>query len=87
MAALKDYWWLATAILASIGYIVVTAIKAHDLVRRLSTVEARQAKEREDIAMLLQAQFATLDGLKQLNCNGAVSKAHETMQQYVLSRH
>ncbi len=87
MSALKDYWWLATALLTAAGLIVSAAVKAHDLLRRLSMVEARQAKEREDIAMLLQAQFATLDGLKQLHCNGAVSKTHETMQQYVLSRH
>ena len=87
MSALKDYWWLVTTLLTAAGFIVSAAVKAHDLLRRLSRVEARQAKEREDIAMLLQAQFATLDGLKQLNCNGAVSKTHETMQRYVLSRH
>lgn len=87
MDILKDYWWLITAILAAVGYIASTAIKAHDLLRRLTYVEQRQVKEREDIAMLLQAQFATLDGLKQLNCNGTVTKTHETMQQYVLSRH
>lgn len=87
MSVIQDYWWLLTAILAAAGYIVTAALKAHDLLRRLQTVEERQNREREDIAMLLQAQFATLDGLKQLNCNGTVSKTHETMQQYVLSRH
>lgn len=87
MDIVKDYWWLMTALLAGIGYIASTAVKAHDLLRRLTVVEQRQKQEREDIAMLLQAQFATLDGLKQLNCNGTVSKTHETMQQYVLSRH
>ena len=87
MQLLKDYWWLITTVLAVVAYIAATAIKAHDLLRRLECVEDRQKQEREDIAMLLQAQFATLDGLKQLNCNGAVSKTHETMQQYVLSRH
>ena len=87
MAILKDYWWLITVIIGMVGYIASTAIKAHDLLKRLECVESRQKQEREDIAMLLQAQFATLDGLKQLNCNGQVSKTHETMQQYVLSRH
>jgi hypothetical protein len=87
MDILKTYWWLITVICATVGYIATTAIKAHDLLKRLESVESRQKQEREDIAMLLQAQFATLDGLKQLNCNGQVSKTHETMQQYVLSRH
>lgn len=87
MSVLKDYWWLITVIIAIMGYIVTTAIKAHDLLKRLEYVEKKQKQEREDISMLLQAQFATLDGLKQLNCNGQVSKTHETMQQYVLSRH
>jgi hypothetical protein len=87
MQLLKDYWWLLTSILGVIAYVAATAIKAHDLLRRLTFVEERQKQEREDIAMLLQAQFATLDGLKQLKCDGNVTKAYETMQQYVLSRH
>ena len=87
MEILQNYWWIVTTALAVIAYIASTAIKAHDLLRRLQVVEDRQKQEREDISMLLQAQFATLDGLKQLHCNGAVSRTHETMQQYVLSRH
>jgi hypothetical protein len=87
MTVLKDYWWLITIAFATIGYITATAIKAHDLLHRLENVEGRQLREREDISMLLQAQFATLDGLKQLKCDGNVTKAYETMQQYVLSNH
>jgi hypothetical protein len=87
MEVLKDYWWLITVTFATIGYITTTAIKAHDMMRRLQCVEDRQLKEREDISMLLKAQFATLDGLKQLKCDGNVTKAYETMQQYVLSHH
>jgi len=87
MQLLKDYWWLITSVLAVIAYIATTAIKAHDLLRRLDCVEKRQHQEREDISMLLQAQFATLDGLKQLKCDGNVTKAYESMQLYVLTHH
>lgn len=55
-----------------------------------SDVEAMQKKEREDmqdikneLCVLSYAMLASLDGLKQLHCNGEVTKAHKRLEKHL----
>lgn len=38
---------------------------------------------RDELCMLSYAMLAALDGLKQLNCNGAVTKAHNDLEKHL----
>lgn len=38
---------------------------------------------REELCILSYASLATLDGLKQLNCNGKVTEAHEKLSKHI----
>ena len=60
--------------------------KTFRVYNRLEKVERSTARQRKDIKTLLETQFAILDGLKQLGCNGAVSEAHNKLRQYVIDQ-
>lgn len=45
--------------------------------------EDDQAKLKDELCVISYALLATLDGLKQLNCNGEVTKAHTTLQKHL----
>lgn len=60
--------------------------KTFRVYNRLEKVERSTARQRKDIKMLLETQFAVLDGLKQLGCNGAVSEAHNKLRQHVIDQ-
>lgn len=38
---------------------------------------------KDELCVLDYAMLATLDGLKQLNCNGNVTRAHETLEKHL----
>lgn len=45
--------------------------------------EAKLQEIRSEQFILTSSMFAVLDGLKQLNCNGNVSKAYSDLEQYL----
>ena len=45
--------------------------------------EDDQAKIKDELCVISYALLATLDGLKQLNCNGEVTKAHTALQKHL----
>lgn len=47
---------------------------------------ARVQEIRADVMILTECMAAVLDGLKQLNCNGAVSDAKKTLDKYLVQR-
>ena len=57
---------------------------AFRLYARLQKAEEDTRKNAGDVRMILETQFAILDGLKQLSCNGEVSKAHERLRKHVI---
>jgi hypothetical protein len=84
---IRDLWWLGGVTIGAIAWMISVAIKVHDGKRRIAHLEHSDEKMREDICMLLRSQFATLDGLKQLKCNGPVSSMYDQMRMYVLTNH
>lgn len=46
-------------------------------------VEARLQEIRTEQCIITSSVFAILDGLKQLNCNGKVTAAHERLEAYL----
>jgi hypothetical protein len=85
--SLQQVWWLILTLIGVFVWTTSMAIKIHSLLRRLDYHEKRLMEERQDVSMLLRAQFATLDGLKQMNCNGSVVKMYDEMRKYVLEKH
>lgn len=45
--------------------------------------EEDQAKIKDELCVISYALLATLDGLKQLNCNGEVTQAHSMLQKHL----
>lgn len=45
--------------------------------------EEDQAKIKDELCVISYALLATLDGLKQLNCNGEVTKAYKNLQKHL----
>jgi len=48
--------------------------------------EAKIQELRSEMLMLTKCMSAVLDGLKQLNCNGAVSEAKKNLDEFLMSR-
>ena len=45
--------------------------------------EADMGKVKDELCVISYALLATLDGLKQLNCNGEVTKAYSMLQKHL----
>lgn len=77
--------------LGAIFAIVIAVIKWFQKQEKQSVdIEDLRKKESEDIQSLKEEQclmsfamFACLDGLKQLNCNGKVTEAHEKLEKHL----
>lgn len=51
---------------------------------KASEKEAKDMQEiKDELCVLSYAVLATLDGLKQLHCNGEVTKAHEKLEKHL----
>lgn len=62
------------------------ALHAADMEAARKT-EAEDMREiKEELCLLSYAMLASLDGLKQLNCNGNVTKAHEKLEKHLNQR-
>ena len=48
--------------------------------------EAKIQQTRAELFILTECMSAVLDGLKQLNCNGKVTEAKETLDSYLIRR-
>lgn len=48
--------------------------------------EAKIQELRTELLILTKCMSAVLDGLKQLNCNGAVTEAKKTLDEFLVSR-
>ncbi len=48
--------------------------------------EAKIQQTQEDLYILTECMSAVLDGLKQLNCNGKVTEAKQTLDAYLIKR-
>jgi hypothetical protein len=77
---------LISAIIALVAVLIGYLWKTFKVYNRLEIVEKRSARQQKDIKTLLSTQFAILDGLKQLGCNGAVSEAHNKLRQHVIDQ-
>ena len=79
-----------TAAIASVIGLAVVLIgflwKTFRLYNRIETVEKQTSSQKKAIKMLLETQFAILDGLKQLGCNGEVSEAHKKLKKHVIEQ-
>ena len=63
-----------------------------DALRRAHEADMNEAREREsaeireirdELCVLSYAMLASLDGLKQLHCNGEVTRAHEKLEKHL----
>ena len=51
-----------------------------------SDTEAKIQQTQADLYILTECMAAVLDGLKQLNCNGKVTEAKQTLDAYLIKR-
>ena len=51
---------------------------------RIEKLEQKSNEQKEDMKLVLETLFGVLDGLKQLKCNGEVSKAYERLRHHVI---
>lgn len=54
--------------------------------RRFTALEKHDRRDHELLNQLVRGQFATLGGLKQMGCNGEVTKAYEALKNYVIDK-
>jgi hypothetical protein len=84
---LKNHWWAFLTVGAILAYFVAIANKISGFIRRVEYLEKRTRDERMDISMLLASNFAVLDGLIELGCDGKVKAARDKLDTYVCQRH
>lgn len=77
---------LISGIIALAALLIGYLWKTFKIYNRLEIVEKRSARQNKDIKTILATQFAILDGLKQMGCNGAVSEAHKKLRQHVIDQ-
>jgi len=80
---LQDYWWIICILAGAVFFIFKSGYKSRKVVQRLECLEIHDEIQRKDIEVLVIANFAILDGLKQQGCNGKVTKAHEGLQEHI----
>ena len=71
----------AIAILAAVIKVVIALAKLRDDYKGMAD---KAEKNDKAIKVLIKADFAILDGLKQLKCNGKVTEMHQTLLTYVV---
>jgi hypothetical protein len=77
---------IGTAVYSVIKWIQKQEKQSVDI-EELRKKEASDIKEMKDEQCLMSyAMLACLDGLKQLNCNGAVTEAHNKLQKHLNQR-
>lgn len=54
-----------------------------NIAENYTETEAKLREIRSEQCILTSSMFAVLDGLKQLNCNGNVSKAYSELESYL----
>jgi hypothetical protein len=86
MQALKDWWWLIGVVAGILIAIFKIGWKAKAQAHRIDTLEEISKRHDDDLSQIMMAQFAMLDGLKQLNCNGNVTVAYRNLQNYLAQR-
>lgn len=79
-----------TATLASLLGLAATVggvlVAVFNFWRRFTTLEKHDKRDHELLNQLVRGQFATLSGLKQLGCNGEVTKAYEALREQVIDK-
>lgn len=60
------------------------AALVYRLLARFSSLEMQTKENRGDIRVIYRALFACLDGLRQLGCNGEVSRALKDMKKQLI---
>jgi cell division protein FtsW (lipid II flippase) len=84
---LQGLWWLFVVVIGgTLVFVFRIGWKAKAQAQRIDTLEKSDKQQREDVSQIIMAQFAVLDGLKQLNCNGSVTAAHRNLQNYLAQR-
>ncbi len=83
ISTLQDYYWLIGALLCVAGFLFMLGYRARKVQQRVEMLEKHDEMQRKDIAVLVMADFAILDGLRQLGCNGKVTTAHEGLQEHI----
>jgi hypothetical protein len=84
---LQDLWWLfVVVILGTLAFVFRFGWKAKAQAHRIDTLEEISKRHDDDLSQIMMAQFAMLDGLKQLNCNGNVTVAYRNLQNYLTQR-
>lgn len=72
------------ALIIAIVKWVQTPKALSDDIKALHDVHASDIKEIQDeLCVLSYAMLASLDGLKQLHCNGEVTKAHKALEKHI----
>ena len=69
------------AVGGSLGAVMAFLFK---LWQRFLRLERHDERTHALMVLLVKSSFATLDGLKQQGCNGAVTKAREELRKYVI---
>ena len=77
---LKDYWWLACALLGVLAYCVHVGYRVRELMARIERLEKHDRTQRRDINVIMRGTYATLCGLKEQGCNGEVTKALQLLR-------
>ena len=67
----------AVSAIGAIGYKIIKWVQE----QQKQTKEIQEIKDEQRMASYVM--FACLDGLKQLGCNGEVSKAHDKLQKHL----
>lgn len=74
---------LVSAIIAILGVIIRLLFKAHSLYLHQAEQDKRIDENKEELGIICECIFATLDGLEQLGCNHSVPAAKKKMQSHL----
>jgi len=81
---LQGIWWVITVvIIGTISFSFCIGWESRIQAHRIETLEACAKRQHADISQLVLSQLAILDGLKQLHCNGEVTKAYARLQEHL----
>ena len=84
---LQNIWWLFVVVIGgTIALVFRIGWKARAQAHRIEMVEEASKRHDDDLSQIMMAEFAMLDGLKQLNCNGNVTVAYRNLQNYLAQR-
>ena len=75
-----------TALIACATAVSGVLVGAFRLWTRFKRLEKHDKADHAMLIALVEAQFATLDGLRQLGANGKVTEAYDKLQKTVIQR-